>query len=319
MSITIHDKSQKAREKMSKNRPARAWLKEPQEVLKKPSWIKIKLNNSSRASTLKEQLRDHNLVTVCEEASCPNLNECFSQGTASFMIMGDLCTRRCSFCDVAHGKPAPLDQREPENLSKMIAQLNLNYVVITSVDRDDLPDGGAQHFANCIEKIKEKKNVLVEILVPDFRGRQDIALDILSQTPPDVFNHNIETVPELYASARPGSDYQESLDLIKEFKQRNPQTPTKSGLMLGLGESDEQVYRVLKDLRAHGCDWVTIGQYLQPSKYHIPVKRYVSPEQFEKFKLFALECGFVEVASGPFVRSSYHADQLAHQALEKNI
>ena len=311
MSIKIHEKPNKAKEKMIRNRPAKAWLSQEYSPLKKPEWIKIRLSNSDKAAQLKQQLRANNLVTVCEEASCPNLSECFSKGTASFMIMGDKCTRRCSFCDVAHGKPMPLDKDEPQNLANMIQDLSLRYVVITSVDRDDLPDGGAKHFARCIEKIREKKDVAIEILVPDFRGRQKIALDILSTSLPDVFNHNIETVPELYAQARPGSDYKESLELIQEFKKRHPKVPTKSGLMLGLGETDQQVLKVLDDLRAHGCNWVTLGQYLQPSKYHIPVKRYVTPEQFDVFKEYALKLGFDEVASGPFVRSSYHADELA--------
>ena len=311
MSITIHEKENKAKDKMMKNRPAKAWLNEETPALKKPDWIKITVNHSNKASLLKQQLREHNLVTVCEEASCPNLTECFSKGTASFMILGDKCTRRCSFCDVAHGIPSAIDQKEPENLAKMIENLNLKYVVITSVDRDDLIDGGAEHFANCIKSIREKKELLIEILVPDFRGRQDLALEKLSIALPDVLNHNIETVPELYAQARPGSDYKESLMLIQKFKKAHPSIPTKSGLMLGLGETDEQVLNVLEDLRAHGCDWVTLGQYLQPSKYHIPVRRYVTPEQFDKFRGYALKLGFDEVASGPFVRSSYHADELA--------
>lgn len=311
MSITIHDKKNKAHEKMKRNRPAQAWLKEEYTPLKKPDWIKIRLTHSDKASELKEQLREHRLVTVCEEASCPNLSECFSKGTASFMILGDKCTRRCSFCDVAHGRPSAIDPEEPANLAKMIENLKLRYVVITSVDRDDLEDGGAEHFANCIKEIRQRKDVLIEILVPDFRGRQELALEKLSLALPDVLNHNIETVPELYAQARPGSDYKESLELIQKFKQAHPHIPTKSGLMLGLGETDSQVLKVLEDLREHGCNWVTLGQYLQPSKYHIPVSRYVSPEQFDVFKEYALKLGFDEVASGPFVRSSYHADELA--------
>lgn len=277
--------------------------------LKKPDWIRIKASTTQAVTNLKKLLRDHRLHTVCEEASCPNLSECFSHGTATFMIMGDKCTRRCTFCDVGHGRPDPLDIEEPHNLAKAIQAMALRYVVITSVDRDDLRDGGASHFVECIRHTRTlSPNTKIEILVPDFRGRRTIAIEALSIMPPDVFNHNVETVPRLYKAVRPGSDYLESMLLIKEFKARFLDVPTKSGLMLGLGETDEEIIEVLKDLRAHDCDMLTLGQYLQPSLYHAPVQRYVTPEAFDRLGHIAKELGFSNVASGPLVRSSYHAD-----------
>lgn len=280
-----------------------------EEFLKKPDWIRIRASTSGKVQHLKNLLREHRLHTVCEEASCPNLNECFSHGTATFMIMGDKCTRRCTFCDVAHGRPDPLDDAEPANIAKAVQILELKYVVITSVDRDDLKDGGAHHFARCIEAIRALcPNTFIEILVPDFRGRMEIALDHLSISPPDVFNHNMETIQRLYKEVRPGSDYAWSLKLIQSFKSRFPHIPTKSGLMLGLGEQDEEIMEVMKDLRAHQCDRLTLGQYLQPSKFHAPVKRYVTPEIFTQLGEYAQKLGFSNVASGPLVRSSYHAD-----------
>lgn len=282
------------------------------ELMRKPDWIRIRVPNSPAVANLKNILRENRLVTVCEEASCPNLPECFSKGTATFMIMGDKCTRRCSFCDVAHGRPDPLDENEPHNLAKTIAQMGLRYVVITSVDRDDLRDGGASHFSACLKAIREQNpTITIEVLVPDYRGRMDVALEATSKELPDVFNHNIETVPRLYKQARPGSDYAHSLLLLKEFKQRFPHIPTKSGIMLGLGETDEEVEQTLRDLRAHDVEMVTLGQYLQPSKFHLPVSRYVTPEQFAKLAKFAEALGFKNVASGPLVRSSYHADKQA--------
>jgi len=279
---------------------------------RKPDWIRIRIPNSSAVTDLKKILRENRLVTVCEEASCPNLPECFSQGTATFMIMGDKCTRRCSFCDVAHGKPDPLDTNEPINLANTIAQMGLRYVVITSVDRDDLRDGGASHFVACLKAIREKShNITIEVLVPDYRGRMDVALNATSVELPDVFNHNIETVPRLYKQARPGSDYAHSLLLLKEFKQRFPNIPTKSGLMLGLGENDDEILQTLRDLREHDVEMLTLGQYLQPSKFHMPVHRYVTPEKFQELAVYAKEIGFKNVASGPLVRSSYHADKQA--------
>ncbi len=276
---------------------------------RKPKWIRVRNIDNSEFTRIKSVLREHNLHTVCEEASCPNIGECFSKGTATFMIMGDICTRRCPFCDVAHGKPKPLDTDEPATLAKTIKTMRLKYVVITSVDRDDLRDGGAAHFANCINNIRQQTPATtIEILVPDFRGRMDIALDILSKTPPDVFNHNLETVPRLYKQARPGADYQWSLTLLKRFKDENPQITTKSGLMVGIGESDTEIVAVMQDLRDHGCNMLTIGQYLQPSRYHLPVKRFVTPEEFENFAKIGYEMGFANVASGPMVRSSYHAE-----------
>lgn len=279
---------------------------------RKPSWIRAKYPNNPAALKLKQQLREHGLHTVCEEASCPNLGECFAGGTATFMIMGDICTRRCPFCDVAHGKPLPLDADEPLNLAKTIKAMALKYVVITSVDRDDLRDGGAQHFVECISAVREHAgSTIIEVLVPDFRGRMDIALEIIQAAPPDVFNHNLETVPRLYKQARPGADYQWSLDLLKRFKFLHPNITTKSGLMLGLGEEIDEVAQVMRDLRAHGCDMLTLGQYLQPTKHHLPVVRYVTPEEFDQLRELAESMGFSNVASGPMVRSSYHADQQA--------
>lgn len=280
--------------------------------LRKPDWIRVRIPASPAVSDLKKLLRENNLVTVCEEASCPNLPECFTHGTATFMIMGDKCTRRCSFCDVAHGRPDPLDPNEPMHLGKTIAQMGLRYVVITSVDRDDLRDGGASHFVACIKAIREKNpTIKIEVLVPDYRGRMDIALNATGVELPDVFNHNIETVPRLYKQARPGSDYAHSLRLLQEFKQRFPAIPTKSGIMLGLGETNDEIEQTLKDLRSHDVDMVTLGQYLQPSRYHMPVARYVTPEEFHRFGEFGREIGFKNVASGPLVRSSYHADKQA--------
>ncbi|MFM9834623.1 MAG: lipoyl synthase [Methylophilaceae bacterium] len=285
----------------------------PQPMLRKPEWIRMKVPNSSRFQEIKQILRDNNLHTVCEEASCPNIGECFSGGTATFMILGDICTRRCPFCDVAHGKPLPPDSNEPESLARTIAQMRLNYVVITSVDRDDLPDGGAQHFVDCIRAVREKSpTIKIEILVPDFRGRLDIALKILKEAPPDVMNHNLETVPRLYKQARPGSDYDNSLNLLKAFNAMYPHIPTKSGLMLGLGETDEEILQVMQDLRAHQVTMLTLGQYLQPSVHHLPVIRYVEPAIFENLKQKADMMGFNNAASGPMVRSSYHADVQAH-------
>jgi lipoic acid synthetase len=277
--------------------------------MRKPQWIRAKAPSSPEVGRIKHLLRENNLHTVCEEASCPNLGECFSHGTATFMIMGDICTRRCPFCDVAHGRPHPLDQHEPEHLAQAIKTLDLNYVVITSVDRDDLRDGGAAHFVACIEAVRQlSPKTKIEILVPDFRGRMDIALEIMQSCPPDVFNHNLETVPALYKKARPGSDYAWSLNLIKQFKALRPDIPTKSGLMLGIGETLDQVTQVLQDLRDHQCDMLTLGQYLQPSLHHLPVERFVPPDEFDQLARIATDLGFSNVASGPMVRSSYHAD-----------
>ena len=283
---------------------------EPQtEVLRKPDWIRIKLNANSEIDRLKQTLRDNKLHTVCEEAACPNLGECFSHGTATFMIMGDLCTRRCPFCDVAHGKPLPLDTNEPLNLAQTIAQMKLKYVVITSVDRDDLRDGGAGHFAACIKEIRAVSPATkIEVLVPDFRGRMQKAIAILKDQPCNVFNHNLETVPRLYKQARPGADYQGSLDLLALHHAELPEIPTKSGLMLGLGETEEEVIEVMQDLVAHGCSMLTLGQYLQPSRDHLAVQEYIHPDQFERYAKIAKELGFAQVASAPLVRSSYHAD-----------
>jgi len=279
------------------------------EVKRNPRWIRARAPTSPEAQRVKTLLREHRLHTVCEEAACPNLGECFSHGTATFMIMGDICTRRCPFCDVAHGRPNPLDQDEPANLAKTIATLNLKYVVVTSVDRDDLRDGGAGHFVECIREVRKKSpHTKIEILVPDFRGRMDIALEIMASAPPDVFNHNLENVPRLYKKIRPGADYAWSLRLIQRFKAMYPDIPTKSGLMLGLGESYNEVIEVLKDLRAHNCDMLTLGQYLQPSLNHLAVERFVTPEEFDELAKIAEDLGFSNVASGPMVRSSYHAD-----------
>ena len=283
------------------------------EVLKKPDWIRVKAASSgTRFYEIKDILRANKLVTVCEEASCPNIGECFGKGTATFMIMGDKCTRRCPFCDVGHGRPDPLDVHEPDNLARTIAALQLSYVVITSVDRDDLRDGGAGHFVQCIEKIRELSPATrIEVLVPDFRGRDDRALKILQSAPPDVMNHNIETVPRLYKEARPGSDYLFSLNLLKKFKAQFPDVPTKSGLMVGLGETDEEILAVMQDMRAHGIDMLTIGQYLAPSSSHLPVRRYVHPDTFKQFEAQAYAMGFKHAAVGAMVRSSYHADRQA--------
>lgn len=286
----------------------------PAAKLKKPDWIRVKAGSpTTRFYEIKDILRANNLVTVCEEASCPNIGECFGKGTATFMIMGDKCTRRCPFCDVGHGRPDPLDSQEPENLAKTIAQLKLSYVVITSVDRDDLRDGGAAHFAACIQRVRElSPQTRIEILTPDFRGRMDRALDILKMAPPDVMNHNLETAPRLYKQARPGSDYAYSLNLLKRFKDLHPNTPTKSGIMVGLGETDEEVLQVMRDMRAHQVDMLTIGQYLMPSGDHLPVQRYVHPDTFNMYEAEAYKMGFVHAAVGAMVRSSYHADQQAH-------
>jgi lipoic acid synthetase len=288
----------------------------PAVPLRKPEWIRVKAPGAgSRFHDIKRILRDHRLHTVCEEASCPNIGECFGKGTATFMIMGDKCTRRCPFCDVGHGRPDPLDAEEPVNLARTIAALRLGYVVITSVDRDDLRDGGAQHFVDCIRAVREHSPATaIEILVPDFRGRLERALDALDAAPPDVMNHNLETVPRLYRQARPGSDYAHSLRLLKEFRARHPAVPTKSGLMVGLGETDEEILAVMRDLRAHGVDMLTIGQYLAPSVHHLPVARYAHPDVFAMFEREAQTMGFTHAAVGPMVRSSYHADQQAHRA-----
>ena len=285
-------------------------------TLRKPDWIRVRLPAGNQVAKLKEKLRAGRLVTVCEEASCPNIHECFSGGTATFMILGEVCTRRCSFCDVAHGRPLPPDQDEPENLAQTIADMGLKYVVITSVDRDDLRDGGAGHFVRCIERVRElSPNIKIEILTPDFRGkgRMERALEVLASAPPDVFNHNVETVAPLYKQVRPGADYAWSLKLLELFKQQHPTVPTKSGIMLGLGETYEQVLTCLEDMRAHQVDMVTIGQYLQPTSHHHPVMKYWRPEEFEQLRLDGERLGFSHVASGPLVRSSYHADRMAHE------
>lgn len=286
------------------------------EILKKPDWIRVKAGSAgSRFYEIKQILREHNLHTVCEEASCPNIGECFGKGTATFMIMGDKCTRRCPFCDVGHGRPDALDTNEPLNLARTIAALKLKYVVITSVDRDDLRDGGAGHFVECIRQTRAlSPSTTIEVLVPDFRGRDDRALEILKAAPPDVMNHNLETIPRLYKEARPGSDYQFSLNLLKKFKALHPGVPTKSGLMVGLGETDDEILETMRDMRAHGIDMLTIGQYLAPSTSHLPVRRYVHPDTFKMFEARAIEMGFTHAAVGAMVRSSYHADQQAHAA-----
>jgi lipoyl synthase len=290
---------------------------QPGEILRKPEWIRVKAGSpSTRFYEIKDVLRSNKLVTVCEEASCPNIGECFGKGTATFMIMGDKCTRRCPFCDVGHGRPDPLDVNEPENLANTIAQLKLKYVVITSVDRDDLRDGGAGHFVACIERIRAKSpQTQIEVLVPDFRGRDDRALEILKAAPPDVMNHNLETIPRLYKEARPGSDYLFSLNLLKKFKALFPDVPTKSGLMVGLGETDDEILAVMQDMRAHGINMLTIGQYLAPSTSHLTVKRYVHPDVFKMFEIKAYKMGFSHAAVGAMVRSSYHADQQAGHAM----
>jgi lipoyl synthase len=282
--------------------------------LRKPPWIRARSPANPAVGRLKGVLRENRLHTVCEEASCPNIGECFAGGTATFMIMGDICTRRCPFCDVAHGRPQPLDADEPVNLGRTIRQMGLRYVVVTSVDRDDLRDGGAAHFTACIEAIRRHSpEIRVEVLVPDFRGRMDRALQILNQSPPDVFNHNLETVPRLYKKVRPGSDYEWSLNLLRRFKALHPEVPTKSGLMLGVGERIEEVEQVMRDLRAHDCDMLTLGQYLQPSVHHLAVNRYLHPDEFDRLGELGHALGFKHVASGPMVRSSYHADRQAHQ------
>jgi len=284
----------------------------PSEPLRKPEWIRVRAGGGERFQQIKEILREKKLHTVCEEASCPNIGECFGHGTATFMIMGDLCTRRCPFCDVAHGKPKPLDPDEPRHLGETIAALALKYVVITSVDRDDLRDGGAGHFVECIRRVRElSPQTRIEVLTPDFRGRLDRALAVLDGGPPDVMNHNLETVPRLYLQARPGSDYAHSLQLLKQFKARHPQVPTKSGIMVGLGETNEEILGVMRDLRAHDVDMLTVGQYLQPSRHHLPVTRFVHPDEFRMFEEEAGKMGFVNAACGPMVRSSYHADRQA--------
>ncbi len=289
-----------------------------EQPLRKPDWIRVKLGGSEKVAQLQQVLRKNNLHTVCEEAACPNMGECFNQGTATFMIMGDLCTRRCPFCDVAHGKPFALDPQEPIDLAQTIKQMALNYVVITSVNRDDLRDAGAGHFAACINEIRAvSPKTRIEILVPDFRGRVSKALAILQQSPCDIFNHNLETVPRLYRQARPGADYQLSLQLLQQHKLKLPHIATKSGLMLGLGELPEEVIQVMKDLLRHGCSMLTLGQYLQPSKAHLAVKEYITPEQFNDYAKLATELGFKQVASAPLVRSSYHADLQAQALFEK--
>ncbi|WP_048440963.1 lipoyl synthase [Caenimonas sp. SL110] len=286
------------------------------ELLKKPDWIRVRAGSpTTRFYEIKQILRESNLHTVCEEASCPNIGECFGKGTATFMIMGDKCTRRCPFCDVGHGRPDPLDVNEPENLARTIARLKLKYVVITSVDRDDLRDGGAGHFVECIRRTRElSPGTTIEVLVPDFRGRDDRALEILKAAPPDVMNHNLETIPRLYKEARPGSDYAFSLNLLKKFKVLHPNVPTKSGLMVGLGETDDEILQVMREMREHNIDMLTIGQYLAPSTSHLPVRRYVHPDVFKMFEAKAYEMGFSHAAVGAMVRSSYHADEQAHAA-----
>lgn len=285
------------------------------EKLQKPAWIRARLPSSKKFFEIKNIVQEQKLHTVCEEASCPNIGECFSKGTATFMIMGDICTRRCPFCDVGHGRPNPLDTDEPAHLAASVKAMNLRYVVITSVDRDDLRDGGAQHFANCITAIRETSpHTQIEVLVPDFRGRLDVALDILAQTPPDVLNHNLETAPRLYKQARPGADYLHSLKLLKQYKALRPEVATKSGIMVGLGEDDDEIRQVMADLRAHDVEMLTIGQYLQPSDSHLPVLRYVTPAQFKLFETEAYAMGFKHAAIGAMVRSSYHADAQAEHA-----
>ncbi len=286
------------------------------ELLKKPDWIRVRAGSpTTRFYEIKQILRESNLHTVCEEASCPNIGECFGKGTATFMIMGDKCTRRCPFCDVGHGRPDPLDTNEPENLARTIAGLKLKYVVITSVDRDDLRDGGAGHFVECIRRTRDlSPGTTIEVLVPDFRGRDDRALEILKAAPPDVMNHNLETIPRLYKEARPGSDYAFSLNLLKKFKALHPDVPTKSGLMVGLGETDDEILQVMREMREHNIDMLTIGQYLAPSTSHLPVRRYVHPDVFKMFEAKAYEMGFSHAAVGAMVRSSYHADEQAHAA-----
>ncbi|MGI0117845.1 lipoyl synthase [Zooshikella sp. RANM57] len=292
--------------------PVKVIPTEKEAMPRKPDWVRVRLSASPEVDRIKKLLRKHSLHTVCEEASCPNLGECFGGGTATFMIMGDICTRRCPFCDVAHGRPNPLDVDEPKNLAIAIADLRLKYVVITSVDRDDLRDGGAQHFADCIREIRQRcPKTEIEVLVPDFRGRMDVALEILGAEPPDIFNHNLETVPSLYKKSRPGSDYAWSLQLLKRYKQQVPHIPTKSGIMLGLGETKEEVIELMHDMREHDIEMITLGQYLQPSRHHLPVDRFVHPDEFAELADIAKSLGFSKVASGALVRSSYHADEQA--------
>ena len=287
-----------------------------EQKLKKPEWIRAQLPTGKKFFEIKNILRDQKMHTVCEEASCPNIGECFSRGTATFMIMGDICTRRCPFCDVGHGRPNALDPEEPQHLASSVSAMNLRYVVITSVDRDDLRDGGAQHFADCITAIRERSpNTKIEILVPDFRGRMDIALEILAKTPPDVMNHNLETHPRLYKQARPGANYQHSLELLRRYKEMMPHIPTKSGIMVGLGETDDEVREIMRDMRANNIEMITVGQYLQPSNSHLPVLRYVTPEMFKQFEHEAYAMGFTNAAIGAMVRSSYHADAQAAEAM----
>jgi lipoic acid synthetase len=306
------DKGQTGEQKTARN-PVKII---PITPLKKPDWIRVKAGNSQAFYEVKRKLRENNLHTVCEEASCPNIGECFGKGTATFMILGDLCTRRCPFCDVAHGRPKPPDADEPAHLARTIADMALRYVVITSVDRDDLREGGAQHFVDCIRAVRSASpQTRIEILTPDFRGRAQKALDILAAGLPDVMNHNLETVPRLYKQARPGADYKHSLELLRDFKQRFSDLPTKSGIMVGLGETDEEILEVMRDLRAHDVDMLTVGQYLQPTTGHLPVMRYVEPARFKDFERAAQEMGFKHAACGPLVRSSYHADEQAHAAL----
>lgn len=308
------DTRQKGADKTARN-PIKIAPQSRAELLRKPSWIRVRSTNSENYYEVKRLLREHKLHTVCEEASCPNIGECFGKGTATFMILGDLCTRRCPFCDVAHGRPKPPDANEPLHLAQSIAAMRLKYVVITSVDRDDLRDGGAQHFADCIQAIRtHSPSTRIEILVPDFRGRLEIALEKLAASPPDVLNHNLETVPRLYKQCRPGADYMHSLKLLKDFKALFPHIPTKSGLMLGLGETDEEILEVLRNLREHQVEMLTIGQYLQPSIGHLPVMRYVTPDGFKALENAAIEMGFSHAACGPMVRSSYHADLQAHES-----
>ena len=293
--------------------PIKVIATEKAEILRKPNWLRVKLPRSTaKIDEIKKAMRKHNLSSVCEEASCPNLSECFTHGTATFMILGAICTRRCPFCDVAHGRPLPVNAQEPEKLAATVRDMKLKYVVITSVDRDDLRDGGAQHFADCVSAIrKEVPGIKIEILVPDFKGRMDKALEILSTSPPDVFNHNLETAPHLYREVRPGAHYKNSLELLRRFKSMHPEVTTKSGLMMGLGETNDEIAAVLKDLRDHNVEMLTLGQYLQPSKHHLPVKRYVPPAEFDALGEIAKELGFTHAACGPMVRSSYHADMQA--------
>jgi len=306
------DKGQTGQDKTARN-PVRII---PITPLKKPDWIRVKAGNSQAFYEVKRKLRENNLHTVCEEASCPNIGECFGKGTATFMILGELCTRRCPFCDVAHGRPKPPDVEEPAHLARTIADMALRYVVITSVDRDDLRDGGAQHFVDCIRAVRAASpQTRIEILTPDFRARAQKALDILAHGLPDVMNHNLETVPRLYRQARPGANYEHSLELLRDFKRRFTDVPTKSGIMVGLGETDEEILEVMRDLRAHDVDMLTVGQYLQPTRGHLPVLRYVEPGRFKEFERIAMQMGFKHAACGPLVRSSYHADQQAHAAL----